>query len=117
MAVEAVDDAQATDELRPGQVRQLLRECVTVVKPGETLVMRGCDWTPEQVRAIREWMDRERESGRISFRVLVVPGDELAVVQPESDASFLERLERAWPEMTRREMLRASANYRPTQGH
>ena len=32
--------------LTPDQVRYLLRECVTVVKPGETLMIRGADWTP-----------------------------------------------------------------------
>jgi ribosomal protein L16 Arg81 hydroxylase len=67
--------------LTPEQVRYLLRECVTVVKPDETLVIRGRDWTPMQVCEVQEWMDREHESGRISFRVLAVIGDELAVVQ------------------------------------
>jgi hypothetical protein len=69
--------------LTPEQVRYLLRECVTVVKPGETLVIRGRDWTPGQVREIQDWMDAERESGRISFQVLAVIGDELAVAEPE----------------------------------
>ena len=70
-------------DLGRDEVRQLLRECVTVVKPGESLVIRGRDWTPNQVREIQDWMDAERESGRISFKVLVLPGDELGVVQPE----------------------------------
>jgi hypothetical protein len=68
--------------LTPEQVRYLLRECVTVVQPGETLVIRGRDWTPNQVREIQQWMDADRESGRIPFGVLVLPGDELGVVQP-----------------------------------
>jgi hypothetical protein len=66
--------------LTPEQVRYLLRECVTVVGPGETLVIRGRDWTPMQVREVQDWMDSEYGSGRISFRVLAVIGDELGVV-------------------------------------
>jgi hypothetical protein len=38
------------EALTPDQVRQLLRECVTVVKPGETLIVRvPVTWSPEQV--------------------------------------------------------------------
>ena len=70
--------------LAPDEVRQLVRECVTVVKPGETLVIRGRDWTPGQVREVQDWMDGDYESGRIDFRVLAVIGDELAVVKPEA---------------------------------
>jgi len=63
------------------EVRQLLRECVTVVKPGETLVIRGYNWTPNQTREIQDWMDAEHESGRIDFPVLAVIGDELGVAE------------------------------------
>ena len=67
--------------LAEDEVRQLLRECVTVVKPGETLVIQGRNWTPNQVREIQDWMDAEHESGRIDFRVLAVIGDELGVAE------------------------------------
>ena len=69
--------------LTPVEVRQLVRECVTAVGPGETLVIRGRDWTPGQVREVQDWMDADYESGRIDFKVLAVIGDELAVVKPE----------------------------------
>lgn len=69
--------------LSPAQVRYLLRQCVMTVKPGETLVIRGRDWTPGQVREVQDWMDADYESGRIDFKVLAVIGDELGVVQPE----------------------------------
>ena len=72
--------------LTPGEVRQLVCECVTTVGPGETLVVRGRDWTPSQVREVQDWMDADYESGRIDFRVLAVIGDELGVVKPEADA-------------------------------
>ena len=106
MTAEAPETVLGEDE-----IRRLLRECVTVVKPGESLVIRDRNWTPMQVGEIQRWMDCEYESGRISFKVRAVPGDEIAVVQPESDAAFLERLERAWPEMTRRQMKRQAANW------
>jgi hypothetical protein len=75
---------RVTLEPRPlslGDIHCILRECVTVVKPGETLVIRDRNWTPSQMREIQQWMDADRESGRISFKVLVVPGDELGVVE------------------------------------
>lgn len=68
--------------LTPDQVRCLLRECVTVVQPGETLVIRGRDWTPNQVREIQRAVDAMREDGAIGFKVLAVTCDELAVAEP-----------------------------------
>jgi len=67
------------------QVRQLLAECVTVVKPGETLVIRGRDWTPMQTREIQQVMDGLHEDGQVPFRALAVFGDELAVAEPGPD--------------------------------
>ena len=67
--------------LTPDQVRYLLRECVTVVKPGETLVVRGGDWTPMQLREIQRAMDEMYQDGHVPFRSLAVPGDELGAVQ------------------------------------
>ena len=66
--------------LGPDEVRQLLRECVTVVKPGESLVVR-VPWTttPGQLREYQRVMD-SAEGGQIPFKVLVVAGDELGVV-------------------------------------
>ena len=72
--------------LTPDEVRQLLRECVTTVGPGETLVVRGTNWTPMQVREIQRAVDAMHEDGVIGFKVLAVFGDELGVVQPEADA-------------------------------
>ena len=68
--------------LTPEQVRQLLRECVTVVKPGETLVVRvGFDITPMQVRELQDAADGMCEYRGLPFKVLVFPGDELAVTE------------------------------------
>jgi hypothetical protein len=75
--------------LTPVQIRQLLSECVTVVRPGETLVVR-VPWTttPSQLREYQRVTD-SAEGGVIPFRVLVVAGDELGVVQPEPDPAVL----------------------------
>ena len=71
--------------LAPAQVRYLLRQCVTVVKPGETLVVR-VPWTttPSQLYEYQRVMD-SHEGGEIPFKVLVVAGDELGTVQSEPE--------------------------------
>ena len=69
--------------LGPDEIRQLLRECVTVVKPGEILVLR----CPEGARANE--MDRLRRIATAQIgpdagiRVLVVPHLDMAVVEAE----------------------------------
>jgi hypothetical protein len=70
--------------LSKDEVRRLLRECVTVVKPGETLVIRvGSGWTPDQMREMQDSLNWGWDSGTPywPFRVLVVPGEELGVAQ------------------------------------
>lgn len=72
-------DAQMLTE---DEIRSLLRECVTVVKPGETLIIRGNrNWTPLQLREVQEWLDREPEWRGLAFKILVVPGEELGVAE------------------------------------
>ena len=69
--------------LTPDQVRQLLRECVTVVKPGETLIVRvPVTWAMDQVSNYQKnfsdwarWLD-------LPFKVIVVIGEELGVAEP-----------------------------------
>ncbi len=69
--------------LTPDEIRQLLRECVTVVKPGETLVIRGDrNWTPNQVREVQDWLDSAAEWRDLGFKILVVPGDEFGIAEP-----------------------------------
>ena len=69
--------------LSPAQVRYLLRECVTIVKPGETLILR-VPWTtpPTQVRELQGALTNGTEYREMPFKVLVVPGDELTVAEP-----------------------------------
>ena len=68
--------------LTPDEVRQLLRECVTVVKPGEVLFFRCLEnWTSAQVGDIHEqirwWLDENAPS----VRVMMVPDMEMAVIE------------------------------------
>jgi hypothetical protein len=67
--------------LTPETARALLRECVTVVKPGEMLVVRAPDWwTPGQAG---EYQQYAQAVAGDAFRVLVVLGEELAIAEPE----------------------------------
>ena len=72
--------------LGPEQVRQLLAECVTVVRPGEVLVLR-CpeDWVPEQVGEMQRYLSEWLEGNAPDIRVLVVPHLDMAVVQPAQE--------------------------------
>lgn len=94
-----------SDPLSEDEVRQLLRECVTVVKPGETLVVRMEGLTPgqhgEYQRAVTDW----HKHGDLPFPVFIVIGDELGVVEPGeavvrhevaplTDAAFADQLHR-----------------------
>jgi hypothetical protein len=73
-----------TSLLTPDTARALLSECVTIVKPGETLVIRvDPGWTPQQAEYYQEYVDVFTAHLEDPFRVLVVIGEELAVVRPE----------------------------------
>lgn len=103
-----------SEPLGPDEIRQLLAECVTVVKPGEVLVLRCPEgWVPEQAEMMQDHAARWLAENAPDIRVLVVPHLDMAVMQPENDAAFLARLEKAWPEMTRREMKRQASNWTP----
>lgn len=64
---------------------------MTVVKPGDTLVIRVKDWNPQQLDQYQRAL-AERD---LPFRVLVVIGDELALAQAEDDRDLSEL---TWPE-------------------
>jgi hypothetical protein len=72
------------DALGPDEIRSLLRECVTVVKPGETLILRCPEgWTPNQVREIQRHAHRWLEENAPDVRVMVVPHLDMAVMEAE----------------------------------
>jgi hypothetical protein len=63
--------------LTPETILAAIRECVTVVKPGETLAVRCHEsWTPEQIEYCQEWLNARSDG----VSVLLVPGAEFAVV-------------------------------------
>ena len=64
---------------------------MTVVKPGDTLVIRVKDWNAQQLHYYQQDLDARD----LTFRVLVVIGDELAVAQAEDDRDLSEL---TWPE-------------------
>lgn len=70
--------------LDPENVRQLLRECVTVVKPGETLVVQvPMETTPWQVRELQDALNAITEDRELGFTVLIVPGCTLGVAEDD----------------------------------
>lgn len=75
--------------LTPDIIRALMRGHLTVVKPGETLVMRpDPNITPNQLRELQRWLDDWHSEGDLPFRVIVLPGD----VAPVAGESGREKL-------------------------
>lgn len=70
--------------LNPETVRQLLRESVTIVKPGEVLFL-VCpeNRTPMQIREIQDCVNWWLADNAPDIRVLVLPYGEMAVAEPE----------------------------------
>ena len=67
-------------------VRQLLRECVTVVKPGEVLLLRAADgMNPQQVREIHWIAASWLEYHAPSIKALVLPPLEIAIIPAGSE--------------------------------
>lgn len=78
--------------LEPDEARALLRECVTVVAPGETLVVRISDsWTSQQAADCM----RHFNAQGFPFRLVLVPAEEFAVVRAGQAADLSEL---TWPE-------------------
>ena len=65
------------------EIRQLLRECVTVVKPGETLypVLRAQVDTEPDARDPGHASSTQPSGVASHFKALVVPGEELGVAE------------------------------------
>jgi hypothetical protein len=96
--------AEATAALGADEARALLREFAVVVRPGETLILRvGNGYTPSQVRELQDALNRIADYHHMGFKVLVVPGDELAVAQPETDAAFAGRVGKAIQDLNMRD--------------
>jgi hypothetical protein len=73
--------------LTPEAARELLRECVTIVKPGEVLVIRTPDdWTAMQVEDCQESIDEGLKYRQLDVAVLFLPGEEFAVAARGSAA-------------------------------
>jgi hypothetical protein len=74
--------ARKTPPADPAQIRALLRECVTVVAPGETLIIRAHrNWTPKQVGEYQRALDDAAEYLNLPFRAVALMGEEFAVAK------------------------------------
>jgi len=75
----------------PDEVRALLRECVTRVRPGEVLVIRVPYDTPwDKARSYQQVLDAARETWGI--RAVVVTAEELGVIPEAGDEAFDKRV-------------------------
>ena len=75
----------------PDEVRALLRECVTVVRPGELLVIRVPYGTPaDEARAYQRVLESAREAWGIS--AVVVVAEEFGVIPAAGDEAFDKRV-------------------------
>lgn len=75
----------------PDEVRALLRECVTIVRPGEILVIRVPYDTPwDKAASYQRVLDAAREAW--GFRAVVVTAEEFGVVPEAGDEAFAARV-------------------------
>ena len=87
MTPQTADGATAVQDpepLTPDALRQILRECVTVVRPGETLIIRTADWTPEQADLYQTMLNIWLEDHGSPFLAVVVHADGLAIAEAGS---------------------------------
>ena len=71
--------------LSPEEIRSLLRECVTVVKPGEVLVIRVSEnMTPRQCSEYQQAVDGWIAYGDLGIKVMVLPGEGLGIAQEKA---------------------------------
>ena len=68
--------------LSPDEIRQILRACVTVVKPGETLIIRvPLTWTPTMVGNYNDTIQSVHEMMELPFKAMVVPAESLGIAE------------------------------------
>ena len=75
------------DILSPEALRQLLRECVTVVKPGEVLFFSSGDpnMTPNQMRELQDFISWWLAENAPDVKALVLPHGEMAAAESGPD--------------------------------
>ncbi len=75
-----------TSYYTPTEIENFLTECVTIVKPGETLVVRCKDLSPRQLYELQDSLDYANTHSDWP-KIIAVPGDELAVIATERNNS------------------------------
>ena len=69
----------------PEEIRVLLRECVTVVKPGETLIIRVSEgMTPNQVREYQDMVDAGIKFWHLGIKAMVLRAQALGIAEAAS---------------------------------
>lgn len=77
-ALKDTSPADAARLLTADELRQFFAEHTTVVRPGETLIIRTDDLTPHQMREYQQNL----QAADFGFMVVLVHGAELAVQSP-----------------------------------
>lgn len=68
--------------LTPELARELAREYVTIVQPGETLIIRIPDtWTMQQMDEAQRYVNRFTAHRGTGAAILFIPGDEFAIAR------------------------------------
>jgi hypothetical protein len=89
---EAFDEAMAQPQrlrvlpprplLTPETARELAREYLTIVQPGEVLAIRVPDgWTAQQVDEAQRWISEVIGCRELGIVVMLLPGEEFAVAR------------------------------------
>ena len=75
-------------DLTADEVRQLLRESVTIVKPGEVLFFTVGDpnWTPNQIQRLQDFISEWLAGNAPDVKAMVLPYGEMAAAEPASPA-------------------------------
>ena len=66
---------------------EVLATVPVILGPGETLIIRVADLTPNQQWEYQKNLDWRHENGHLPFRAIVVCGDELAAARPATETS------------------------------
>ena len=86
-----------TDAPSAEQIRDWLRASVTIVKPGETLVIRcPASWAPSTVRELGDFLRVWSEDAGDPFRYVILPPVGLAVAEQVPGDDFATRVAQAF---------------------
>lgn len=86
--VQDQQDRQSDNWLSKDEVRELLRECVVAVRPGEILVIGvSTFFSPRQLRELQESAQATLENWGSGIKVMVLPAAALAIIEAKEEVT------------------------------